>query len=252
MIEITSAHNSLIKTITKLSGSARERKKSGLTILDGEHLIESYQLFDKNFTDLTYLFVTQQAPRFGLNDDRVIIIPPGLMSKIAPTKSPSGVLAVVKTPKQAQPDTPKLALLLEDIADPGNLGTIIRTAVATGTDVIYMTPECVDVWSPKVLRASQGAHFEINLKPNYDIANLRSDFEGKIYATALDDKASNLFETNLSGPTMFAMGNEGAGLSPTLKNFCDQSITIPMQGAESLNVGVAAAVCLFEKVRQGN
>ena len=250
MIEITSPQNSLIKSIAKLASSARERQKTGLTILDGEHLIESYQLADPKLENLKYLFVTQEAPRYGLMDDRFIIVPPGLMSKIAPTKSPSGILGVIHTPQTKPISNPTLGLLLEDIADPGNLGTIIRTAVAAGAQTIYCTPNCTDIWSPKVLRASQGAHFEINIQEHYDITELKNDFAGTIYGTALDDTSKNLFETDLSGPTLFAMGNEGSGLSPALKDLCDELIIIPMQGAESLNVGVASGICLFEKVRQ--
>jgi TrmH family RNA methyltransferase len=141
-------------------------------------------------------------------------------------------------------------VLLEDIQDPGNLGAILRSAAAAGVQTIYLSKHCADVWSPKVLRAGMGAHFVLSIQENADLPQVAQGLPGMLIAMSLDADQS-LFDLQLTGPVAFAVGNEGVGLSTELAQMATQRVKIPMPGAvESLNAAAAAAVCLFERVRQ--
>ena len=140
--------------------------------------------------------------------------------------------------------------MLEDIQDPGNLGSLLRSAAAAGCDAIFLSKGCADVWSPKVLRAGMGGHFVLNIYEATDLLAVAAAFQGKLLAGALGAETS-LYDCDLRGKLAFAVGNEGSGLSDSLKALSSQVITIPMLGkVESLNVAAAAAVCLFEATRQ--
>jgi TrmH family RNA methyltransferase len=137
----------------------------------------------------------------------------------------------------------------ENIQDPGNLGSMLRSAAAAGCDAVFMSGGCADAWSPRVLRAAMGGHFVLTLHEHADLLGVSSRFPGTIFAASLSASVS-LYDSRLSGKLAFAIGNEGAGLSDALLS---QSVpvTIPMPGkVESLNAATAAAICLFEAVRQ--
>jgi TrmH family RNA methyltransferase len=140
-------------------------------------------------------------------------------------------------------------LLLEDIQEPGNLGALLRTAAAAGVEVVYLSKGCTEAWSPKTLRGGQGGHFRLEIVEGSDLKQVAESFSGTVYAAALRSSRS-LYDLSLTGAVAFAFGNEGAGLSAELLR-SSESFSIPMPGAvESLNVAAAAAVCLFERVRQ--
>jgi TrmH family RNA methyltransferase len=146
----------------------------------------------------------------------------------------------------------QFALLLEDIQDPGNLGSILRSSAAAGCDAVFLSRGCADAWSPKVLRAGMGGHFVLSIKESADLLEVATQFTGKILAASLRADKS-LYESNLRGKLAFVIGNEGAGLSQALLDAAQQHFIIPMPGkVESLNAAAAAAVCLFEAVRQRN
>ena len=140
--------------------------------------------------------------------------------------------------------------MLEDVQDPGNLGSILRSAAAAGVTEIYLSTGCVHAWSPRVLRAGMGAHFALQIHEGVDLAGLVANYPGKVFA-AVRDAARSLYSVDLRGEVALLFGNEGAGLSAGLREAAQSQISIPMPGkAESLNVAAAAAVCLFERVRQ--
>lgn len=140
--------------------------------------------------------------------------------------------------------------MLDAVQDSGNLGTLLRAAWATGVPDVLLTPGCAQAWSPKVLRAGQGAHFGLRIHEQCDVADLLRGYAGKIVATRLDTGRS-LFALDLRGAVAWLFGNEGAGLSPAVSALATEAARIPMPGAaESLNVAMAATVCLFEQVRQ--
>ena len=140
--------------------------------------------------------------------------------------------------------------MLEDIQDPGNLGSILRSAAAAGCDTVFLSQGCADVWSSKVLRAAMGGHFFLSIYESVDLIAVAEAFQGTIFAGVLNTKNS-VYECDLRGQLAIAVGNEGAGLSASLLATTDKHFSIPMTGQiESLNVAVATAVCLFEAVRQ--
>lgn len=253
---ISSRDNPFFKELLKLAGSARQRRKAGQTLLDGVHLVQSY-LASGNQPQ--HLLVTSAA----LQDREVTVLLqqfPGipltqlddpLFAELSELKTPSGILALIAIPTPAvSPVQSNFCLLLEDIQDPGNLGSILRSAAAAGCDAIFLSSGCADAWSPKVLRAGMGGHFVLSIHEHADLPAVASAFQGPVLAASLAAKQS-LYDCDLRGKLAFAFGNEGAGLSENLLASSSPHITIPMPGGvESLNVAAASAVCLFEAVRQ--
>lgn len=253
---IRSRDNPFFKGLIKLAGSARQRGKIRQTLLDGTHLLAAYldagmnpqhvllnapALQDKEITAL--LGRINDVPRTQL-DDR-------LFAALSELKTPSGLLALVDIPRPDMPITQsRFALLLEDIQDPGNLGSILRSAAAAGCDAVFLSPGCADAWSPKVLRAAMGGHFALHLHEQQDLPQLAATFPGTLFATSLHTERS-LYDCDLRGSIAFMIGNEGVGLSAELLDLATQQIHIPMPGKmESLNAAAAAAICVFEAVRQ--
>jgi TrmH family RNA methyltransferase len=157
----------------------------------------------------------------------------------------------VKTPRPpATPDTAAAAILLEDIQDPGNLGSVLRSAAAGGFTQVLLSPGSVHAWSPRVLRAGMGAHFALHIHEEVDLSKCVHGYRGTVIAA--DPRASlSLFEVDLAGTVAFLFGNEGAGLSAPLLRAAHRIAGIPTSAStESLNVAAAAAVCIFERVRQ--
>lgn len=256
MKHITSADNPQFKALLKLHQSSRERRKAGLSLLDGVHLVEAY---------LQHVGAPDQIAvgRTALDDPEVaallrsegvpepVVLADGLMRELSSVATPTGIVAAVWTPRGAElPARPGPCVMLEDIQDPGNVGSIVRSSAAAGVEEVYLSPHCVQAWSPRVLRAGMGAHFAVRIFEGVDLAALASRFGGPVYAAAGDGDTS-LYEAVLTGRIAIIFGNEGAGISADLRRAATATLSIPMPGkAESLNVAAAAAVCLFERVRQ--
>ena len=252
---ITSPDNAFYKELLKLSTTSRQRSKSGLTLLDGAHLLAAFLATGRH---PLHVIVTAAA----LNDNEIQTLLaqiPGvpltqlddaLFAKLSVLKSLSGILALIELPQEnGVPQVSRFCLLLEDIQDPGNLGSMLRSAAAAGCDAVYLSTGCADAWSPKVLRAAMGGHFVLSIQERADLLAVAAAFPGTLYAAALNAKTS-LYQSKLRGKVAFAIGNEGAGLSTALLKAASP-ITIPMPGkVESLNAAAAAAICLFEAVRQ--
>ncbi len=256
MKHISSRDNPFFKELSKLCGSSRQRRKSGQTLLDGAHLVQAYLSSGKQPLHLLVnKAAVQDAEIAGLiarlPDVALTCLEDALFGELTELKTPSGLLALIELPPpHIAPAHSRFCILLEDIQDPGNLGSILRTAAAAGCDAAFLSAGCADVWSPKVLRAAMGGHFALSIHEHADLFNVAAVFEGTIFATSLQ-ATSSLYGCTLTGNSAFAFGNEGAGLSLALTNVSHQLITIPMPGkVESLNVAAAAAVCLFEASRQ--
>lgn len=256
MKSIQSRDNPFYKELAKLSGSARQRNKSGQTLLDGAHLLAAYldsgnqpQHILLNSAALRDDEITGLLQR--VKDISVTRLDDKLFAGLSELKTPSGVLALIESP---QPDMPiaqsHFALLLEDIQDPGNLGSMLRSAAAAGCDAVFLSAGCADAWSPKVLRAAMGGHFALRIYERQDLAGVAKAFPGTLLAASLQATRS-LYDCDLRGNVAFMVGNEGAGLSDDLLRLATQKITIPMRNkVESLNAAAATAICLFEAVRQ--
>lgn len=252
---ITSRENPFFKELKKLAASARQRSRAGQALLDGAHLVEAY--LDAGGQPL-HLLVNRAAA----HDAEVAVLleriagvaltqlDDGLFAELTELKTPSGLLALIEQPQaRVAAERSQFALLLEDIQDPGNLGSMIRSAAAAGCDAVFLSPGCADAWSPRVLRAGMGGHFVLSVHESADLTGVARAFRGRIYAAALDAEKS-LYECELRGNVAFAIGNEGAGLSRVWRDAAVM-LAIPMPGkVESLNAAAAAAICLFEAVRQ--
>lgn len=266
MLRIASREHPYVKYLVKLQKSAQLRKQSASTILDGIHLIQSYlsagtgfsaprsiiisEAGQKNSEIISLLDTCRQFP-----DTCIYRVTDQVFAKISSVKTPTGVLACITVPAVTDPSTitaSKLSncILLESIQDPGNLGTIIRTAAAADISDIFLSRDCADAWSPKTLRAAMGAHFLTTIHSDCNLLEIAKHFHGQIFATALNGYQA-LYQSDLTKPTAFVFGNEGAGLSELMLRAADKTIFVPMPGkTESLNAASTVAVCLFEMVRQ--
>jgi RNA methyltransferase, TrmH family len=254
---ITSRENPLVKRLKALGGSPRDRRALGQTVLDGPHLVQAAQ---DQAVPLIEIVVAEGAlarPEIQALLNRcgglpVWGLPDGLFAQVSPVDSPSGILAVM-----ALPENPASFLLteslvvLDQVQDSGNLGTILRSAAGAGVGTALLTPGCAQAWSPRVLRAGMGAHFALRIVEQADAATALKGFTGAILATRLGPESASIYDVDLRGPVAWLFGSEGQGLSPALAALATGSVSIPLTPAvESLNVAAAAAVCLFEQVRQ--
>jgi TrmH family RNA methyltransferase len=174
-----------------------------------------------------------------------------LFESVSTVEHGAGIIAAVTTPRESLP--PRVSedcLLLEHVQDPGNMGSMLRSAAAAGVRRVFCSPRTVYAWSPKVLRAGQGAHFSLSIVEGVEMTEVVARLAIPLIATSSHAKAL-LHQLDLSQPVAWIFGNEGAGVSPALLACANAQVAIPMPGtAESLNVAAAAAVCLFESVRQ--
>lgn len=251
---ITSPDNPLVRSVRRLLASARERRRQRRAVLDGWHLLEAYRAHG-GVPECILLAArvahapATQAALAGLAARRIAILDDALFDTLAPVDTPTGVLTLIALPARPQRAV-RLALLLEAIQDPGNLGSMLRSAAAAGADVVYLSKGCADPWSPRALRGGMGAQFALALDEDADLVEVACAFPGQVIATSLTASES-LYELDLRGTLAFAFGNEGAGLSADLLAAATRRVRIPMPGRmESLNAAAAVAVCLFERVRQ--
>ncbi len=254
--KIVAAGNPRFKALHKLAQSSRERRHQGLSVLDGVHLVAAYRAHHGSPRQLVVSESGARNPEIRAfldapGDAETLLLADRLFDRIAPVATPTGVLAVVPTPRPPRlPDTIDACVLLEDIQDPGNLGSVLRSAAAAGIKHVFLSRQSVHAWSPRVLRAGMGAHFMLAIHEQTDLLALARDFHGKVVA-ASSRAAQTIYDIDLRGPLALVFGNEGAGLSSGLEQAAHELAAIPMPGpVESLNVAAAAAVCLFERVRQ--
>jgi RNA methyltransferase, TrmH family len=253
---IDSRDNAQVKALVKLSASSAERRRTGTTLIEGERLVGAYResggtaemiaVGESAYARPEMRKLVDAAPARAklLLSDRVV-------DKISQVVTGSGLVAVVKAP--TPPEIPRelgAAVLIENLQDPGNLGSILRSAAAAGVRHVFLSPGSVFAWSPKTVRAGMGAHFFLSIYEEADLADVAKRCRGKVVATEPRAKAS-LYETKLGGDVAWLFGNEGAGLSEAAGGIATDWVRIPMPGpSESLNVAAAAAICLFEQVRQ--
>jgi RNA methyltransferase, TrmH family len=254
MPRITSSDNPRLKQAVRLIASSRDRRKAGLCVLEGAHLLSVYiQRHGTPETVIATDAATDPALRAllaSVPSSRVLTVPASTWSELTQLPVDIAVLAVVPTPRPALRRLANFCLLLEDLQDPGNVGSILRTAAAAGVAQVFMSRRCAFAWSPKVLRAGQGGHFHLEIFESVDLVTWTKNYRGTTIA-AVASGGESLFEADLREPMAIAIGNEGSGLSHELRDAAGRRVTIPMPGDfESLNAAAAAAVCLFECVRQ--
>lgn len=256
MKAIASRDNRAFKAMARLAASASERRRRGASVLDGAHLLAAFLDSGRRPEEVI-------VSRSGLADARiarlaqrsapapVAVVSDALFAALSTVESPTGVIAAVKTPDAtAVPEDAPLVLALEDIQDPGNVGTLLRSAAAAGARHAILSGRCAFAWSPKVLRAAMGAHFALNIVEGADLAAFLARYRGT--SVALAGKGERpLFGLDLRGPVALVVGNEGAGLSDPILAAAKVRARIPLAGpVESLNAGTAGSIALFEAVRQ--
>ena len=251
---ITSRDNPIFKRLNKLAESARVRRDAQMTLLDGEHLLSAY--LDAGGQPHTLVrSASFDAGRFEQWAARCpgaksIALPDALFDELAPVSTPTGLLSEAAWLSPIARDATPLVIVLEDIQDPGNLGSMLRTGAAAGATLAVLSKGCHDPWSPKALRGGQGAQFVFPIACGVEVAAWCAQFEGQSLALALAEDRS-VFASELTGPLAFIVGNEGAGLSDAVRAAASATVQIPMPGKmESLNASAALAIAVFEAVRQ--
>lgn len=256
MRHIGSTDNPRFKALRRLLQSSQERKRNGLSALDGIHLVTAYR---------DHVGMPQQVAvsRSGLADPEIgallakmprvetLVLGDLLFKQLSSVTTPTGIIALVKTPRpQPVPGALDACVMLEDIQDPGNLGSILRSAAAAGVRHAMLSKRSVQAWSPRVLRAAMGAHFVLEIYEFVDLPDAARAFRGTVIATS-QRAPQSVYDVDLTGGIALLFGNEGAGLSRELLAAAHEVVAIPMRSrVESLNVAATAAVCLFERVRQ--
>jgi len=253
---ISSRDNATVKHLHALATSPRERRGSGETLIDGAHLLgvalergvqpKMVVVSESGRGQAEIAALLEACSAFNC-----IELPDRLFAHVSPVDAPSGVLAVITIPPPAlELSVTGSCVVLDGVQDPGNLGSILRTAAAVGVADVLLAPGCAQAWSPRVLRAAMGAHFGLRIFENVNAQAVLAGFSGAILAADLQDSVE-LYELDLRGQVAWLFGSEGQGLSSAMVALATQRVLIPMPGGmESLNVGVAAGVCLFEQLRQ--
>ena len=256
---ITSVHNPTIQSVHKLLTQSKERREQQAFVIEGVRLAEdalqaAWEARLVLFTD--HLDQRGQAVVDGFSARGVPVEPvsAAVMNAISDTETPQGILAVLAIMPLDLPPSPNFLLILDGLRDPGNLGTILRTAAAAGVQAVLLAPGCADAWSPKVLRAAMGAHFHLPILTlpwselthyfSQDGSNLRvflADSDGGIPYTQSDFRP----------PLALIVGGEAAGAGERSFSLAKIKVHIPMPGgSESLNAAVAASILIFEVTRQ--
>lgn len=244
----------------------RTREREGLFVIEGLRLVRDMLgampcslLIVSSDLEAMLIGLIRELPS-TLRPQRIEVVPSSFdFSRISAQRSPQPVLAVMHLPRRGDtlPRPRGLCLLLDTVQDPGNVGTIIRTADWMGVEDIYLSAGCADPYAPKVVQSTMGALKRVRLhRLQGDGTELLESYRGVVLGTFLD--GTNIYETDLrlevtGADTLLVMGNEGNGISPSLEALCTHRLTIPAYGevgAESLNVAIAASLCLGEIRRQ--
>lgn len=250
---ITSDKNDIIKDIKKLS-SKKYRHEKGLFFIEGKNSV--FEALKSDFEIERLLVSNDYDIKLDVDKDKVVFVHESVFKKISDTVTPQMIMAVVKMPKYSVRDLIKkdgLYVIVDEVQDPGNLGTIIRSADAFNVDAVFTVNNAVDVYNPKVLRSTMGSVFHVpvvNDAPADDLLNALKESGLKILSTSL--KAEKyIYDYDISRNVALIFGNEARGVNKSLEKYVDGSFIIPMEGkAESLNVSIAASICLYESQRQ--
>lgn len=251
---ITSSQNPKLKLVRTLQGRAKERREAGMFVVEGVRLVEeavkaNWQFEFVLFSDGLNERGKELVNTLTANQIEVEEVSGDLLQNVSETETPQGILAVLKLDSLPIPDSPNFLLIPDQIRDPGNLGTLLRTAAAAGAQAALLTPETTDAFAPKVLRSGMGAHFQLPIHSMVwdEIREHIKDM--KIYLADMNGRSC--WKTDLRKPLALIIGGEAEGASEEAQKLATHRISIPMPGkVESLNAGVAGSVLLFEVVRQ--
>lgn len=256
---ITSPDNPQMRSVRTLRDRQRAREQAGRFMAEGTRLLDQAlregQLPEAVFataewaaTSVGACLLTELAGRCALWE-----VTPEVMATLADTITPQGVAAVwrLPTPDPAQARCAPLVLVLDGVRDPGNLGTLLRTAQAAGVGAVFLAEGCADAFSPKVVRAGMGAHFALPIWSRAPWPVIGDFLAGRQALLAEMDGAALPWEVDWRQPTALIIGGEAEGAGPQARALATQTVRLPMQGrVESLNAAIAGAQLLYEAVRQ--
>ncbi|MEA5096924.1 MAG: RNA methyltransferase [Burkholderiaceae bacterium] len=258
MKPITSRDNPLYKELKRIASSSQAQRKAGRTLLDGVHLCDAY-LQHVGFPQICVVCDSAATqPEIGviLEKCRVasvscVSLPEVLYQPISQVENGVGILFLIDVPHLLPPALlTQDAVLLDRVQDPGNFGSILRSAAAAGIRQVYCATGTALAWSPRVLRAGMGAHFLLQIFENADLRQSVASSTVSVLATS-PRAQQTIYDADLRQPVAWLFGHEGQGVSDDLLAQANLKLAIPQPGAmESLNVAACAAVCLFEQVRQ--
>jgi TrmH family RNA methyltransferase len=252
---ITSTSNWRVKRVRALQSYRRDRWKERRYILEGSRLASELIQAD---VPVDYIFHTEQfkSKEPGLvnllarQGGEVLVVSEAVMAACSDTESPAGILVVAPFPELTIPEELSLTLVVDRMADPGNLGTLLRTARAAGVEVLFLTEGCVDPFNPKVVRAAAGAHIHLPLR-QLDAHEIEAHLGGLELWLAESRAGMAYTEVDWRRPVALVIGSEAHGVGDALSAVIQKRVQIPMRGGvESLNAAAAASVILFEIARQ--
>ena len=256
MIIIESKSNSLFKNLKKLKDKKKYRDEKKKYIIEGFRFVK--EAIKSNtclecviFTEDFYKKEKEFIDSLEKLNIKLVIMTKILLDEICDTENPQGIIAVVEF-KDSVLNLGNMIILIDKVQDPGNMGTIIRTAHAVGASSIIITKGTVDIYNDKVLRSSMGSIFYIPIIEDYnlDLVKKLKNQGYRLLVSSLQGE-NNFFEEDLKGKVIIAVGNEGNGVSDEVYNISDVKVKIPMPGnSESLNVAIATSVMMYEKLRQ--
>lgn len=245
MTYIQSVNNTHIKQLNKL-WTKKERDKTGLYMLEGFHLVEEALQYKDQIEELLLSEDAAIPSSWNVDDVNVTMLSGDVAKKLSDTENGQGVFAVCRKLEMAGLPAGKTFLLLDAVQDPGNIGTMIRTADAAGIDAVLLSHGSADLYNAKVLRSAQGSHFHLPVL-NMDLTEAVEELQSRnipVYGTALEGASD--YRTEQAGPFALIMGNEGNGVRPELLEKTTKNVYIPIFGqSESLNVAVAAGILLY-------
>ncbi len=258
MQRISSAENPLLKQIARLQRKPTAYRDEGVFLLEGEHLIsewlnagrvETFQHLLLSEADEMPAWLSGKLNQTNALTTKLAMVPHKLLSRVASGDHAAHVFALLKPPVVQAASLDMSTVLLNAVQDAGNVGTILRTAAAAGFKQVLLDKGCAAAWSPKVLRAAMGAHSYLSI---YELANINQwILEAPIHSMAADAHAKSLiFDATLLMPCAWLFGSEGQGIDAELLARCTHRVKIPQVNVESLNVASAAAICLYESLRQ--
>jgi len=237
MSTITSAANSRIKHLHKLISDRKYRYQHGQFVVEGYRQLE-------NARSMLNVYVSSSAklPDLDVQPENLHIVEEKIFDRLADTETTQGVLAVCALEYETTVSADKRYILLDALQDPGNAGTIIRTAIAFGYGGVIVAPGCVDPFSPKVVRATMGAIFQCAVVLLEDFRALRNR-----HVVAADLGGSDIASVTIETPFILAIGNEARGISDELRPWITQTVTIPFRAGavNSLNAAVAAGIAMY-------
>ena len=241
---ITSVSNTKIKNVMQLNQKAKARREQGLFVAEGRKM---FLEAPENW--VFQVFVSEKYPYEIVKDS--------VFRQMCDTKTPQGILTVLKLPSWSEEEVlageNPLVMVLEDLQDPGNAGTIFRTGEGAGVSGVFLTKTCVDITNPKVIRSTMGSVYRMPFLYVEDVVSLKAELEQKgIRTFAAHLKGKNSYDQeDYQGGTAFLIGNEGNGLTEEAAEAADCLIRIPMCGkVESLNAAMAAGILMYEAARQ--